>query len=762
MKFRFTTLVLLVACACMPILAQPVVEITIAERPAADSVVDFGVTFVGNHTRRALAIRNLGADTAVVLTNDIPFVEFSNLPWIPSDDPRYQNFVVDNTFPIVVAPGQVARVDLRYLARAEPPIALDSAVEAQMRIRVVRSFEPTGPFAERQFRLRGRRTTQYLVTGTPIIRFDSVYVNLNRRLQETFRVRNLQTESVAIEKQTLEIKTTVIGDPEISVDVKPSVIVGGLDSAFWDVYYQPRNLGYDSAVFTLQYRLDTTSGPVTLDTKISGVGVEQRLRIVDVQSEQATSGLRWSGDTVDFGTVGSAQDTVRAMIIVENVGNLDPVVLLEQKRILPGGVASDTASFQIRRTVAEGSQILRRGARDTIVVTYAPTAAGESAMRYAITTDILSRGTIKAVPFGAEVMSFAMIGRQRRARITVEPAEIIFDTIAYSPVCTSTTRDSMRVTNTGDLDLRITAIRSRSGSLAVTASPQALTIAPQQSAFVTLDYRPTSEGSIIDTLDIVSNALQQNIVGVPFQATALRMRDTMLVRMPDTIAARPGFDNVVVDVAVSPALVGSFERCTLAIDVDTTVLRFERAISLGTATEIAGAPERLPADGHSLRLAWTAPDQFEARPVFTRLVFSAMLGASLDSPLGVSSLSTTFGTVDCPDLVPVRSASGVFRIDSLCGLTYKTAIMRNQAMAGVFPNPVVDRGTLTVLVPRHERVRAVCVDAFGRERMVIVDDDLAPGSYAVDIGVESLPPAAYSVIVWSSQRYIVVPFVVGR
>lgn len=762
MKSRLTTLVLFLACACMPGLAQPQVEITIAERPAADSVVDFGVTFVGSHTRRSLAIRNLGADTAVLLANELPFVEFSNLPWIPSDDPRYQNFVVDNTFPMVVPPGQVARVELRYLALAEPSIAIDSAVEAQVRIRVVRSFEPTGPFAERQFRLRGRRTSQYLVTGTPILRFDSVYVNVNRRLQKTFSVRNLQSASVAIEKQTLEIKTTTVGEPEIAVDVQSSVVIGGFDSTFWNVYYQPRNLGYDSAVFTLQYRLDTTSGPVTLDAKISGVGVEQRLRIIDVQSEQASSGLRWSGDTVDFGTVGSAQDTVRAMIIVENVGNLDPVVILEQKRTLPGGVAADTASFQVRRTVAEGSQILRRGARDTIVVTYAPTTGGESAIRYAITTDILARKTIEAVPFGAEVMSFVMIGRQRRARIAVEPTEIVFDTIAYSPTCVATARDSMRITNTGDLDLRITAIRSRSGSLAVTAAPQALTIAPQQSAIVTLDYRPTSEGSISDTLDIVSNAHQQVVLGTPYTATALRLRDTLLVRMPDTIAARPGFDNVVLDISVPGELVGAFERCTLAIDLDTTVLRFERAISLGTATEVAGAPERLSSDGHSLRLAWTAPDRFASRPVFTRLVLSAMLGARLDSPLRISALATTFGTVDCPDLVPVRVASGVFRIDSLCGLSYKTAMMRNQAMAGVFPNPVVDRGTLTVIVPRHERVRAVCVDAFGRERMVILDDELSPGSYAVDIGVESLPPAAYSVVLWSSQRYLVVPFVVGR
>ena len=761
MKSRFTTLVLLLACSCMPVLAQPAVEITIAERPATDSIVDFGMTFVGNHTRRALTIRNSGTDTAVVLTNETPFVEFTNLPWVPNDDPRYQNFVVDNTFPIVVAPGQVARIDLRYLARAEPSIAPDSTVEAQLRIRVVRSFEPTGPFAERQFRLRGRRTTQFLVTGTPIIRYDSVYVNPNRRSQRSFDVRNTQTESVAIEKQTLEIKSTIVGDTEISVNVKQSVIVGGLDSVFWDVYYQPRNLGYDSAVFTLQYRLDPTSGPVTLDTKITGVGVEQRLRIVDVQSEQATSGLRWSDDTVDFGTVGSAQDTVRAVIIVENVGNLDPIILLEQKQPRGNGVASDTASFKVQQPLNNGLPFIARGARDTLIVTYSPSVAGESAMRYAITTNIRSRFTITSRE-DVQPIIFTMIGRQRRARISVEPAEVIFDTIAYSPVCASTARDSMRITNTGDLDLRITAIRSRSGSLALTASPQALTIAPQQSAFVTLDYRPTAEGSITDTLDIVSNALQQNIVAVPLQAAALRMRDTILVRMPDTVAARPGFSNVVIDITVSPALVGAFERSTLAIDIDTTVLRFERAISLGTATEVAGMPERISADGHSLRLAWTAPDRFEARPVFTRLVFSAMLGTRLDSPLRISSLATTFGSVDCPDLIPVRIVSGVFHIDSLCGLTYKTAIMRNQAMAGVFPNPVVDRGTLTVLVPRHERVRAVCVDAFGRERMVILDDDLAPGSHAVDIGVESLPPAAYSVIVWSSQRYIVVPFVVGR
>lgn len=761
MKIRVTTLILLV-CGCLGAFAQPQVEITIPSSPATDTTLDFGLTFVGNQTRRSIAVRNIGADTAILVSNAAPFVEISNLPWVPSSDTRYQNFVVDSPFPVVVAPGQVALVEFRFLAREEPAISRDSAIEAQLRLRVARSAQPTGPFAERLFRLRGRRTLQYLVTDTPILRFDSVYVNLNRRLQQTFRVQNLQTASVAIERQTLDIKTTVVGDPEIAADLKPSVIIGGLDAAFWDIYYQPRNLGYDSAVFTIQYRLDSTSGPVTLDTKVSGVGVEQRLRIREVLTDQLGVGLRFYGDTVDFGTVATPNDTVRAMIVVENVGNLDPRILSEQKRVLTGGMPSDTASFRIVQRLDNGLPLILRGARDTIIVTYAPTSAGESSMRYAITTDILSRQTIKAVPVGAEVMSFVMIGRQRRARVAVDPAQIEFDTVPYSASCVSVVRDSLRVTNTGDRTLEVTSIRSRSGSLALQASPQFLRIDPQESAIVQLVYRPTAEGVIIDTIDIVSNAHNQSVVGVPYRIVAQRLRDTVFVRMPDTLAARPGFENVIVDVAISSTSLQALTRCTLAIDVDSTVLKYERTLPFGTATEVAGTPDRLPGDGHSLRLGWSAPTRFADRPVFARLVFSARLGDRLDSPLGLAVTASTIGTASCPDLVPIQTTSGVFRIDSLCGLSYKTAMLRNQSMAAVFPNPMIDQGRLTVIAPQREHVRAVCIDAFGREQVRVVDRELETGTHVFDIDAHALPPATYTIVVWSGRRYLSVPFVVGR
>lgn len=759
---RCTTLLLLITCGFLGMLAQPQVEIAIVGSPAADSLLDFGVTFIGNHTRRSVSIRNRGADTAVLLTDTMPFVEFTNLPWIPEDDARYQNFVIDTPFPIAIPPGGIALVELRYLALLEPAIPLDSAIEAQLRLRVARSFEPTGPFAERQFRLRGRRTTQYLITETPQLRFDSVYVNLNRRLQETFRVRNLQPVSVAIEQQKLDMKTTVVGEPEVTADIKPSVVIGGLDVAFWDIYYQPRNVGFDSAVFTIQYRLDTTSGPITLDTRISGVGVEQRLRIVDVLSEQSGSGLRWSGDTIDFGTVASDVDSVRALIIVENVGNLDPRILVEQKRLLSGGLASDTASFRVHKTLAEGVPIILRGVRDTLIVTYVPATAGEVAMRYAIVTDILTRPTIKAVPLGAEVMSFVMTGRQRRARIAVDPVQITFDTVAYSSACVSEVRDSIRVTNTGDRTLDVSSIRSRGGMIALQVSPMTLSIAPSQSAIVQLTFRPTQEGTISDTIDLVSNAYQQSVFSVPYRVVAVRLRDTVHIGLPDTLAARPGFENVIVEVRVSSPLLQALNRCTLTVNVDTTVLLYERAQTFGTATETIGVPERIPGQGHSLRLAWNSPSAFINRPIFTRLVFSARLGERLTSPLGIAPEATTFGNTTCPDLVPIKVENGMFRIDSLCGLSYKTAMLRNQALAGVFPNPVLDKGTLTIIAPRRERLRAVCVDAFGRECMTVVDNELDAGTYTFDLAASELPPASYTVIVWSAARYLAIPFVVGR
>lgn len=758
MKIRLTTLALLVACVCMQAYAQPQVEITIAERPATDSIVDFGVTFVGSHTRRALTIRNLGNDSAVVLTNESPFVEFSNLPWIPVDDPRYQNFVVDNTFPIIIAPGKTARVDLRYLAFAEPAVPADSVIEARMRIRVARLFEPTGPFAERLFRLRGRRTTQYLITPDPVLRYDSVYVNIGRQ-QKTFRVRNLQPAKVAIEKQTLDIKTTVIGQPEISVDVKPSIVIGELDSAFWDVGYQPRNLGFDSAVFTLQYRLDSTSGPVTLDTKISGVGVEQRLRIREVISAQSGAGLRWSGDTVDFGTVPNAGDTIRAMIIVENVGNLDPRIVSEQKRLLSGGTSSDTSSFKIEQPLNNGNPFLARGARDTLIVTYAPTAAGESSMRYAITTDILSRKTITLVP-GVEVMSFVFLGRQRRARILVEPTSITFDTATFSTLCYPHLVDSLRITNTGDQVLKVSSILARRTFTGLWAYPRALDIEPQQSSTVYLFFSPISHGTFEDTVDIRSNADGQAVVSLPYRAVVILPRDTTVVSVPDTVTGPPGFDNVIVDVRVQRAPMHLLSRCTLAITVNTDLLRFERTSSAGTATEEAAEPKVLSTEGGTIRLAWKSSTPFLDRDVFTRLVFSARLGSSVQSYITISEAK--FGSETCSDTLLIRRERGVFEFDSLCGLPYKRWMLQNQAVVAVSPNPIVDRGKLTINMPRREHVRAVCIDAFGREQAVVIDRDLEAGTHVVDLDAQALPPAAYTVVVWSGMRYVTAPFVVGR
>jgi hypothetical protein len=281
---------------------------------------------------------------------------------------------------------------------------------------------------------------------------------------------------------------------------------------------------------------------------------------------------------------------------------------------------------------------------------------------------------------------------------------------------------------------------------------------------VKIAYRPTAEGEIRDTVDIESNAHTNPVFSVPFSVVALaeRVRDSIALSVPDTLAARPGYENVIVDVEVPPFSLQSLNRCTLAINIDTTVLRFERTLTSGTATEVAGTPQRLPGDGNQIVLGWSAPNAFLQRPIFTRLVFSARLADRLDSPIEIASSASTIGTAECPDLIPIRANYGVFRIDSLCGLSYKTAMLRNQALAGVFPNPMVDRGRLSVVLPQSEYLRAVYVDAFGRELAVVADGVYADGSHVFDLLVEDLPPGTYSVIVWSGRRYLVVPFVVGR
>jgi hypothetical protein len=89
-------------------------------------------------------------------------------------------------------------------------------------------------------------------------------------------------------------------------------------------------------------------------------------------------------------------------------------------------------------------------------------------------------------------------------------------------------------------------------------------------------------------------------------------------------------------------------------------------------------------------------------------------------------------------------------------------MLRNQSLAAVFPNPVVDNGRLTLVMPRRERLRAVCIDAFGRERMVVAEGEHEAGTHAVEFNTQDLPPATYTIVVWIGSRYLAVPFVVGR
>ena len=761
MKFRLTTLALLIVCGCIPAFAQPDIEIIVEGQPN-QSVMDFGLTFVGSYTSRNLIVNNRTKDSVLIELANASFISITNDSGVPPNDERYKNFVVEGTSPVVIPPSSAAGILFRYLAKDEPDIPADSIVSAQLSIRVA-SMGPQGVFLiERRFRLIGRRTKEFLEATTSEIRFDSVYISTSARSpqEKPYTVRNKQDRSVRIDAQDLDIKTTVMGEPELTIVPLPNLTIGGKDAATWKVQYQPRNQGLDSAVFTITYRLDTTAGSVSLNTKIAGVGVEQKLQILSARNEQSGTELRRSGDTVDFGTIASAQDTVRAVIVVKNVGNIDPRIDDKRKSLLSGGTESDTASFRVHRSMREGGTYIPRDGHDTIIVTYAPVAAGFSTMRYDITTNVRDR--VQGVPNGAETMSLYFTGRQRRAQVAVEPRTLTFDTAVYSPSCEVVVRDSMRITNTGDAELRVRAIRTRSGSLALEVAPQTLSLAPQESAIVRLAYRPSAEGEVQDFIEIESNAPTHPVFEVPFVAVAKRVRDSIVLQVADTLAARPGYENVIVDVEVPPSSLQSLNRCTLAVDVDTTVLRFERTLTVGTATEVAGVPQRLPGYGNRIVLVWSAPNAFLQRSTFTRLVFSARLGDRLDSPIEIASSASSIGTTECPDLVPIRSAYGVFRIDSLCGMTYKTAMLRNQSLAGVFPNPMIDRGRLSVVLPQREYLRAVCVDAFGRELAVVADAEYAAGSHVFDLLVDDLPPGIYSVIVWSGRRYLVVPFVVGR
>ncbi len=626
-------------------------------------------------------------------------------------------------------------------------------VEALLTVRVVDSIAPLAPSFDKTFRLRALKTTSILATTTPWISYDSVYVNpLPLAPSISYTIDNAISKRVRVDRQLLEMQTTVVGPPEIVVDTFPSVEFSPEDSVVWTTRYSPYNRGLDSAHFLVVYRPDSTAKSDTVFATISGIGVEQKLTLIGATGVPLPVVVR--GDTVDFGATPSDGTGIVARIIVRNEGNNNIGIVSETKV----GIPRDTAAFSVRRFLSEGGPTIRTGSFDTIDVSFVPIDGGDHRIRFEVGTDLRDRG-IDGVPDGAQTTQWFFKGFGQRPQIQVTPSELNFGTIVLLKTCTSVVERTFTVRNIGNAELRVDSIRISPGTSRITVDPSSFRIAPGQSQLVRATYEPEDIGAINGAITLFTNSLIRSY-DVRYDAVVVNP-DSILVSVPLVTTARPG-SAVAVDVMATADKLVATDRCVLSMNFNPSLLRYRSVQQLGTASEGAQVIEATESPRGTLRLALQAPANFLSRATLVTVIFDSFLGETASSDVSFTNGATTFGNAGCSSVLSVRAESGQFFLDSLCGLSYKTVGSGLRMMSALFPNPATDNVNVTLVVPTERTVSVTLVDAFGREFVSLAPSSFSAGVHLIPLSVAHLPPSAYTVIVRSGNVYTPLPLMVRR
>ncbi|MCX6139292.1 MAG: choice-of-anchor D domain-containing protein [Candidatus Kapabacteria bacterium] len=704
--------------------AQPRVEVYHKNSDRLDTVMDFGVTLEGSPTTRTFTVENKGAATVAIYEtnpNADPYYLIINVPGVPPEDPRKEEFESGQRLPYYVGAGKSVSFPVVFRALVNNPLfPPDRVVEALLKLRVVDSAAPTSASFDRTFRLRALKTTKILASTNPWIAYDSVYIN-PQPLTPTlpYTIDNAISRRVKVDRQLLEMQTAVVGVPEIEVDTFPSVEFSPEDSVVWNTRYKPYNRGLDSAHFLVVYRPDVSARPDTVLATISGFGVEQRLTLIGATGTPLPVVVR--GDTVDFGSTPADGQGITARIVVRNEGNVN-IGLLSEGKV---GTQRDTSAFVIRQSLLSDGPTIRAGTFDTLEVSFVPVDGGDHRMRLVVNTDLLQRG-ITGVPDGAQTTQWFFKGFGQRPQIQVTPSALDFGTVVLLETCVSTVERTFTVRNVGNAELRVDSTRVSPSTVRLTVDPASFRIAPGSSQLVRCIYQPEFVGSYSGAITLFTNSLIR-AYDVSYGAVVVEP-DSISIGIPLLTTARPG-SPVGLDVAVTPEAVKTVDRCVLSLTYNPSLLRYRGVLQAGSASEGAQVVDATEEPLGALRLGIQAPSNFLEKPLLITVLFDSFLGESASTDVA---------------------------------FTYKTVSGGARFSVGVFPNPALDDATITIVVPQEREVGVGLFDSFGRQYDSIETRRYSAGMHLVPLNVRELPPSVYTLVVRSGHVFSTIQFVVGR
>lgn len=676
--------------------------------------VDMGLTLNGVPVTTMFNIWNTGNTELRMWPTNV--YSFAITPTnIPNHSEDHFEFSPESPPDFTLMPGERKRFSIRYNSTLSPVFPVGKKY-ARARLGLATNFPLSDSdlaFGYRDFLLIVRKTNKFIDGYESFISFDSVYIYPIDTIKKTWKVQNniqeeLQIEKVVFDKKVIRQNTHLFQ----SMIETPYRLTPDNKVIDFTIKYYPIELGFDSAFTIVEFKPNPKTEPERKDScflAISGVGVEQKLFILDSKNAQVFK------DTIDLGNV-RVNETKDVELVFLNNGNI-PFGTISQE-IIEIGSEKAAEGFNFVKKLSELTH-LQPSRTDTVKFKFTPPERKNYLVRYVINSDIVRR-KIYGFPESIKKLTFYIKGTG------VEPFPIIQDTIDFGSIvmnrgdCPARRDTIIPIYNQGNIILEIKKFEVK---------PE-FPITPFRLLIENLNIPPRSVETlriIFDALDsppadyeavlwVVSNSTKpKDTIKIILKARGVKP-DPINVSLPLEIRAKPG-NRIEIPIIVDKDKVSLAKNYTDTLDYEHTLLKFIAYEKIGTASELVQFTDsfiREDESGGRLFISLNNDKYLLPRDTLIKLRFTTFLGEKISTP--ISLLNPKFGDGICTNILTPITTRANFSLDSVCGLEFKVGTRQNKLifdMDELHPNPTNDIIELKYSIAFETDVHFAIFNTFG-------------------------------------------------
>lgn len=743
-KYLFLILINLFICVSYGLFASPNIR---AEKSLTDTV-DLGITYKNGNKIRPIRANFIVTNDDFQKLSIIDGAGTSAIFSIGGVDQTFRQFKDDfNAFPVVVdKDNQVDTVFVQYLF---PQVPLEPNDKNQCRYIVGLINTSNDIVYQDTFYITARKTDHFIGAYEREINFDSVYVGNQFQISKNWFVRNVWTTPQRLFKDEYKLLSSVLTDPEITLDrLKQDIILAPDREAIdWQIGYSPLDTKKDEAVFKLYYYPYEAEGNTTdidsVQTTITGVGVLQKLKIVKVLTGQTLT--QQDGKyNIDLGEMRPSDKQI-VSFVVENIGNFpigykdeNILTLRDDKILVIDGISRGKT---LSETLA-----------DTIELEINAGSGGNIDFTYEFESDLLDRGILGAQKINS-LFSVHFSGVIKQAKVVFDRDSIDFGVVNISSNggCKSFITENIIVKNTGNDQLNIYNILSSDvANYSVYFNKSVLH--PLDTTVVFVTYEPKTAGVHKAQLLFITNSEEsKDTAYVELLGSGVPQAE-MKIRI-DTIISAPG-TQILVPILVEQSKIATANSYSDVLKYNRTMLQFVEPIFTNTATVSNSLDTKfnINEDGNlEIKIKRQGEENFLKSDTLVILKFDTFLGNSKYTYIDFND--TKIGNKNCEQLFDIVPEHGMYMTDSVCGLDFKTYNIEPIVINSITPNPIVDNSTVQIFAPVDMRIDIKLINVLGETKYSLRGYNLSKGTNEIKLEISHIANGTYNLLL-SKDRVI--------